>query len=142
MPAAYCTADDLTEVVLQAYLTKAEELAEGIQAKAVAAANSMVEDALRPVYVLPLPSVPDTLRQIAATLAAHKIVGAVTSLLNETEFKFLLDQVQQARKALARIRDGEDDLGFERLGAVEVNDAKVSVIAPARIFDRKTWERF
>ena len=131
MAASYCTGADLSEILLQAYLDKAEELSPGIIARAVSSANAKVEDALRPVYVLPLATVPDTLRQISATLAAHQVVGAITSLLNESDFAYLLDQVREARKRLDRIRDGRDDLGLDRLGAKSVSDSSVAVITPS-----------
>jgi phage gp36-like protein len=142
MPAAYCTVADLPEVVLQDYLDAAEELTPGIQAKAVAAANAQVEDALRPLYVLPLFSVPDTLRQIATILAAHRVVGQVPKMISEQSFMYLLDQVREARAGLGRIRNGKDDLGFERLGVEAVSDSSVAVVTRKRVFDDDTWGRF
>jgi len=138
----YCHRDDLTEYLLQAYLDKAEEIAPGIIDRCVAAANGRVEDALRSKFVLPLGAVPDTLRQIAAALAAHGVVGAVTTLLNEAEFMFLLDQVREARAALKRIVDGKDDIGLERLGAEPVADTGIEVHAPTPLFGSDTWRRF
>jgi len=138
----YCRREDLSEYLLLAYQAKAEEIAPGIVDRCVAAANGRVEDALRATFVLPLATVPDTLRQIAAALAAHGVVGAITTLLNEAEFMFLLDQVREARKALARIVEGKDDIGLERLGAEPVADAGVEVHAPQALFGPDTWERF
>ena len=140
----YCTAADLPEALLAVYVAKAEEISPGCVAKAVASANALVEDALRARYVLPLAAVPDTLRQIAAVLAAHKVVGAVTTLLNDAEFAFLLDQVREARKALDRIRDGKDDLGLEQLGAKDAPGVEtgIEVSTPPRMFGRDTWRAF
>jgi phage gp36-like protein len=141
---SYCTAADLSEDLLAVYVAKAEELAPGCVAKAVASANAMVEDHLRARYVLPLAAVPDTLRQIAAVLAAYKVVGAVTTLLEDAPFAYLLDQVREARKSLERIRDGKDDLGLEQLGAQDAPSVEtgIEVSAPPRVFGRDTLRRF
>ncbi len=139
----YCQTGDLSEYLLQAYQDKAEELVPGIVERCVAAANARVDDALRGKFVLPLPTpAPDTLRQIAAALAAHGVVGSITTLLNEADFAYLLDQVREARAALKRIVDDKDDIGLERLGAEPVADAGVEVHAPKPLFGADTWRRF
>ncbi|MEE4137464.1 MAG: DUF1320 domain-containing protein [Desulforhopalus sp.] len=137
---AYCTADDLKEHVLQAYLDKLEELHPGILEKHIAGVSGEIDDVLRGRYVLPLSTVPETLRRIAAVLACYRSVGDITSLMDtsaatDNQFLYIQDMVKQARKDLELIRKGEIDLGLTVLGEEEVSPGNIRVLASDKYFD-------
>jgi len=136
----YCTVADLAEYVLQAYLDKLEELHPGLLDKNIASVSQEIDDVLRPRYVLPLVTVPGTIRRIAAVLACYRALGAITSLMDtdagsDNQFLYIQDMVKQARKDLDLIRDGKIDLGLVLLGEVEVSPGGSTVSAPNKFFD-------
>lgn len=140
----YCAAVDLAEFVLQAYLDKLEELNPGLLIKNIASVSQEIDDVLRPRYVLPLATVPGTIRRIAAVLVCYRSLGAITSLMDtdagsDNQFLYIQDMVKQARKDLDLIREGKIDLGLTLLGAVEVSPGGIMVSAPDKLFD---LERF
>jgi phage gp36-like protein len=132
---------------LQNYLDKIEELNPGVLADAIAAVSAEMDDVLRTLYVLPLATVPETLKRISAVLAAHRCVGAITSLMSseaqtENEWIFLQGEAKQARKDLADIRDGKINLELERLGADQAKPEGIRVLTRRRMFDADTWGKF
>lgn len=138
----YCTVEKLSEFVLEAYLDAAEETITDIQENSVDTISAEIDDLLRPKFKLPIAIVPGTLERIAAVLAAYRVIGAVTSLLNEAEFMYIRDMATQARKDLDLIRTGKMDLGLEVLGEEPVAPGNILVSTPDKTFNDDLWSKF
>lgn len=142
----YCRRTDLTDYVLAAYLDAAEEQTPGVVDSTLSNVFGEIDDALRSRFVLPLTTVPDTLRRIAAVLAAYRIVGAITSLMSSeggsgNEWVPLQTQYKQAVKDLEAIRDARLDIGLPELGEESVEEG-VAVATGSQKFGPDTWEKF
>jgi len=141
----YCDADDLKDYVLEAYLTKAEELNEGAAERHIANVEEEVESALLQAgYHLPLKRVPGKLNTIAAVIAAYRTVSNITSIMSQdsgsgNDWVGLQTQYKQALKDLDAIRNGT-------LQLYPVEDpepvSEISVSTKPKLFDEKTWGRF
>ncbi|MBF0454955.1 MAG: DUF1320 family protein [Magnetococcales bacterium] len=138
----YATVDDLGEFLLPAYLAKAEEISPGITEKSLAAVCREIDEVLLVAgYAEPVAgSIPESLRRIAAVMAAYRTLGAITSLIksggeNNNEFFALQRQFNQATKDLAAIREGRLSLPLQKLSVDREESAVGSaVIAPQPIF--------
>ncbi|VFQ45960.1 hypothetical protein [Desulfoluna butyratoxydans] len=110
---AWCTQEDLTLYVLQAYLSVAEEKSPGIMNRAVDAVNGEIDEALLAGgYAASGASA--TLCRIAAALSAWRTVAAVTTLVTseadtDNEWLPLLHERNRAESDLAAIREGKLD---------------------------------
>lgn len=133
----YCERTDLTAYVLEAYLTAAEEQTPGIVDKTLANVFGEIDDALRPLYRLPLETVPVTLNRIAAVMVAYRVIGAITSLMSSessggNEWIPLQTQYKAALKDLAAIRSGKMDIGLDELGEEQVEGTAMAVVSRPR----------
>ncbi len=144
---SYCTVADLSEFLLQAYLDKTEELTPGVCQKHVDQVSAEIDDALRPRFALPLQAVPGTLRRIAQAIAAYRIVGAMTSVMDDysgtdNDHAYLQDMAKESRRQLSEIASGKLDLGLEVLGEETVDDSGIQVKTSDRNFDDDVWGNF
>lgn len=136
----YCQRTDLTDYLLEAYLTAADEQTPGIVDKSIANVGREIDDALRARFVLPLSEVPGTLTRIAAVIAAYRIVGSITSMMaseggSSNEWIPLQTQYKQAVKELELIRTGSLNIGLVELGEAPRNDDDMVVITRPKTFD-------
>lgn len=140
----YCQRTDLNDYVLEAYLTAADGRRPGIVDRTLENVSGEINDALRSRFELPLSTVPDTLRRIAAVLAAYRIVGAITSLMDSesgsnNEWLPLQTQYKQALRDLEAIRDGTLPLGLAELGEEAADDVAVAVVSRKASFGFRGW---
>ncbi len=143
--AMYCDEDDLKDYVLEAYLTKAEELNSGGAARHIAIVEEEVESALLAGgYHLPLERVPAKLKAIAAIIAAYRTMSNITSVMTQdsgsgNDWVGLQTLYKRAMKDLDDIRTGA-------LQLFPVDDPEpvsgMSVASKPRHFDEHTWWQF
>lgn len=136
----YCKRADLTDYVLAAYLDAAEEQSPGIVDKTIANVSGEIDDALRPLYRLPLDTVPVTLNRIAAVMVGYRVIGAITSLMSSeasggNEWIPLQTQYKAALKDLDAIRSKCMDLGLDELGEEQVEGTSMAVVSRPSRFD-------
>jgi phage gp36-like protein len=129
----YCERADLTDYVLEAYLVAADEQKPGVVDKTIAQVSEEMNDTLRSLYILPLPTVPPTIKRICAVIAAYRAVGSVTSLMDSSgssgnDFLTLQTQYKEALKDKELLRQGKLDLGLEELGAEPQEEAGTSAV--------------
>ncbi len=141
----YCTADDLSGHVLQAYLDKLEALKPGLIARHIAGVTQEIDDRLRKRFVVPLITVPATIRRITAVLAAYRVVGAITSVMRteadrENSWLPLQTLHKQALKELDAITAGDLDLGLELIGAKPADqDCGLTATSAHALFPEGFW---
>lgn len=136
----YCKRTDLTDYVLKAYLTAADEQTAGIVDKTLANVSSEIDDALRARFVLPLATVPGTLVRIAAVIASYRIVGGITSMMSTdgstaNDWIPLQTQYKQAVKDLEAVRTASLDIGLTELGEETRSDDTLIVVTRPPHFD-------
>ena len=117
----YCERADLTDYVLEAYLTAAEGQTPGIVTKTIQNVSGEIDDALRARFELPLVTVPDTLKRIAAVIVSFRVVGGITSLMtseggSNNDWIPLQTQYKQAVRDLESVRAATLDIGLNELG--------------------------
>lgn len=138
----YCDQTDLGSYVYQPYLAKAEELAPGCVGIHVAQVSAEIDEALvQGGYSSPEAGVSATLRRMCAVMAAWRVVGQITSLMDteassSNEWLPLQRLNSRAEKDLDAIRAG-------RLNPFPdaVSDSIV-VDAPKPIFSHHEWRKF
>jgi len=140
----YCERADLTDYVLEAYLTAAEEQTAGIVAKTIRNVSGEIDDALRARFELPLIQTPDTLKRIAAVMTAYRVVGGITSLMNSeggsnNDWIPLQTQYKQAVKDLESIRDAKLNIGLTELGQESRSDESLIVKTRKPTIDMGGW---
>jgi phage gp36-like protein len=141
---AYCEAADLNTYLLQAYLARIEEINPGSTARQIAQVSAEIDEALRANHDLPLHSVPATVRRICAVVAAWRLVGEITSLMDTeassgNEWVPLQGLYRQALKDLDSIREGKPGYGLDDR-APEAGG--VDVAAQDRMFTEDLWGKF
>lgn len=140
----YCERVDLTDYVLEAYLTAAEEQTVGIVAKTIRNVSGEIDDALRARFELPLIQTPDTLKRIAAVMTAYRVVGGITSLMNSeggsnNDWIPLQTQYKQAVKDLESIRDAKLNIGLTELGQESRSDESLIVKTRKPTINMRGW---
>ncbi|WP_419787220.1 DUF1320 domain-containing protein [Pseudodesulfovibrio sp.] len=139
----YCERTDLTEYVLEAYLTAAEEQTPGIVDKTIRNVSGEIDDALRARFELPLVTVPSTLKRIAAVIVSYRVVGGITSLMtseggSNNDWIPLQTQYKQSVKDLEAVRAAHLDIGLKELGEEsKTEDLIVKTRKPA--IDMRGW---
>lgn len=123
---AWCTREDLTQYILQDYLSSAEEQSPGIAERSIAAVHAEMEEALLSGgYGLSGASA--TLSRIAAVLSAWRSVAAITTLVmsegnTNNEWQPLLHERNRAESELAAIRKGKlDPFPKDRNSGIQVD---------------------
>jgi len=142
---AYCTTDDLESYVLPAYLTSAEGLRPGIRARHIGQVSAEIDDALAPLYQVPLSPIPATVNRVCAVLAAYRVIGEITTIVTEdgttkNEWIPLQGLEKQARTDLDAMRAGKSGYGLD---GYELVDRAVIVKSGRPIFGDRFWrERY
>ncbi len=139
-----CTPDDIADLILADYLAACEGKNPGITGRTIAAVSGEIRDALTARYPQPWPTVPDLLRNIAATFAAYRIVGSLTSLVDtesstENPWLPLQKQWKYCSDILADIIAGKRKLPLVEVSPDDREDAAISVISSPAVFD---WRGF
>ncbi|WP_338669768.1 DUF1320 domain-containing protein [Pseudodesulfovibrio methanolicus] len=140
----YCERADLTDYVLEAYLTAAEGQTPGIVEKTLGNVSGEIDDALRARFELPLTQTPDTLKRIAAVMTSYRIVGGITSLMtaeggSNNDWIPLQTQYKQAVKDLEAIRDAKLNIGLKELGQEARTDDSLIVRTRKPAIDLGGW---
>ncbi len=143
---AYCTRENLTDYVLAAYLTKADEMNSGCVERHIAQVAEEIDGALlQGGYSLPLESVPGKVKHIASVMAAYRAIGNITTLMASesttgNEWIPLQSQYKQALKDLEAIRSGAIQL-FPQPEPEPTKDA-LAVSTSHRLFGANTWSKY
>lgn len=130
----YCERTDLHDYIPKAYLDAADKVTPGIVDRKLVSVCGAIDDALRRNYVLPLVVVPETIKRMAAVMAAYESMGGITAVKDDTtsgnKLLVLQDLYKQARKDLALIRDNKLELGLDELGLApsEGSDGTMAVV--------------
>ena len=141
----YCERDDLHDYIPAAYLDAADKVTPGIVGRKIASVCGAIDDALRRHYVLPLVTVPETIKRMAAVMAAYEAIGGITAVKDDTnagnKLLVLQDLYKQARKDLALIRDNKLELGLDELGLEpsEGADGTMAVVTRPATLNLKGW---
>ena len=145
----YCLTSDLSEWVLPAYLEAAEAQNAGILEKCVQSVSAEIDDALRGRFVLPLTTIPETIRRLCGVLAAYRALGDITSLVateagSDNEFLFIQREASKAARDLADLRAGKLDALLIEAGAETpaADSGSMRVLAPPPLFGPGVWEKF
>lgn len=140
----YCDRADLTDYVLEAYLTAAEEQTPGIVAKTIGNVSGEIDDALRARFELPLTTVPGTLKRIAAVIVSYRVVGGITSLMtaeggSNNDWVPLQTLYKQAIKDLEAIRDAKLNIGLKELGQETRTDDSLIIKTRKPTINMRGW---
>ena len=133
-----CTRDQITYLLLAAYVAKCEELNPGLVDRTIDAVSGEVTGLLAARYPQPWPYVPEIISYIASVIAAYRIVEAITSLVTtegQTANEWIPLQKQWAycTDLLDDLIKGRTRLPFEACD--EREDAKIAVVTPPTRFD-------
>ncbi len=118
---AYCTYDDLKDVVLEEYLEAVEDKNPGISERRIQAATDMINDGFKLASMdidLVLAADNQTLREICAVIASYQIVSALTTLVDTdgstgNEWLPLQKRYNWALTQLENIKKGRMNAVFE-----------------------------
>jgi len=140
----YCERDDLTDYVVEGYISAADDQTPGIVERTLQNVAVEIDDALRARFELPLIKVPGTIKRIAAVISSYRIVGGITSLMaseggSNNDWIPLQTQYKQAVKDLEAIREGKMSLGLDELGEEPRSDDSLIVITKKPAIDMKGW---
>ncbi len=134
-----CTRDNITDLLLAAYVDKCEEMNPGIVDRTITAVSGEVTDLLTVRYPAPWPCVPELIRYIVSVIAAYRIVEAITSLVDteaasanqwlplQKQWKYCTDLLDDVQKGRTKLDFGVSD--------ADRDDPAFAVIAPAKTFD-------
>lgn len=142
---AYCESSDLEGYMLPAYMESAEQLRPGGRDRHIAQVSAEIDEALAPLYRVPLDPVPATIRRVCAVLVAYRVIGEITTVVTEegttkNEWIPLQSQVRQAQADLAAMREGKSGYGLD---GYELADQAVVVRADRPLFGNRFWrERY
>jgi phage gp36-like protein len=105
-------------------------------ARALSHASGVIDASLSVRFTLPLPSIPDVLRDIACDIAIARLASDSTGLTDD-----LKRREDQAEKRLAKIAKGEMNLG---LPAASEGDRPQPIVASTggKLFTRDSLRRF
>ncbi len=138
----YATPTDVAAYLLQDYIDAVEERIPGTVSHHLDAVSAEIDDQLRSRYAVPLSPVPALVTRICAVMAAWRVVGNLTSLVEteastENEWLPLQRQLSQAQKDLEAIREGKI-----LLDCADADGGGIAVVAPALRFGPDSWGRF
>ena len=134
----FCTRENITDLLLAAYVAKCEETNPGIVARTIADVSREIASLLAARYPQPWPHVPEIIRYCAAVISAYRVVEAITSLvsseaLSDNEWIPLQKQWKYCTDVLDDLAKKRTRLEFEACD--EREDAAVAVVAPKKHFD-------
>jgi hypothetical protein len=143
----FCTALDLQDYLLEAYLTKIEEIRAGSADRHIANVSAEIDEALlQGGWEAPDDgSSSATLRRICAVMVDWRLVGEITSLMStgaisDNEWFPLQKLNARAEKDMELIRAGKLDPFPAYEG--EIPTGIIEIDAPDQIFTRERWEMF
>lgn len=141
----YCTRSDLTDHILEEYLTAADNQKEGTVVKAISnVEEEMTEALVSGGYAIVADSIPATVKKVCSVIAAYNSVSAITSLIktaanSENIFLPLQRKFEQAEKTLDKIREGKIRLAPPEAKTSQPNDSFVVVTPSSKFGD---WSKF
>ncbi len=139
----FCSESDLTQYVLQEYLTVIEDKNPGSIARHITSVSAEITEAvLQGSFTLPEINTSATLTRICSVMVCWRSIGEITSLMSSeassnNEWLPLQRLNTRAEKDLDSIRSGKLDPFPEAAG-----DGGISVTAPAAMFGNSVWEKF
>ncbi len=143
----YCTENDLSPYLLAAYKDAAKSMNATIVTDHIARVSEEIDIHIGERYELPLPSVPGILNNAAAVMVAYRVIGSVTSLVDnesstDNQFVYLQGEYKRALKLLESIRDGKIDLFPGTDDEELVDDHSITVSSPPRQFGDDVLGRY
>lgn len=149
MTVLYCTAENLEDYVLAAYLDKAEEVNPGIVGRTIAAVSSEILEAVaQGGHAVPDGQDSALLRRICAVISSYRTIGDITTLMDTeassgNEWLPLQKLFDGAVKDLGLVRNGKldpyPDIDTED---TSLGDTGISVSAPPAMFGHDRWKGF
>lgn len=138
-----CTRDQICDLLMEAYVLKAEEFNPGLVGRTITAVSGEVLDTLSYRYPQPWPQVPHLVSHIAAVFSAYRVVKAITSLVSsegsqDNEWIPLQQEWKQCTAQLDDLAKGKLKLPFEE-DFRDREDPETVVISDPKIFD---WKGF
>ena len=133
----FCTREQITDLLLAAYVDACEEKNPGIVERTIEAVSGEVAGLLAARYPQPWPYVPAVISYIVSVIAAYRIVEAITSLVTtegqvnnewiplQKQWKYCTDLLDDLIKGRARLEFEAHD---------EREDASMAVAAPSKRF--------
>lgn len=138
-----CSAQNLSDYLLEAYLAACEEQNPGIAERTMAAVSGEITDLLAYRYPQPWPQVPPIIRYIASAISSYRVVEAITTLVKsegsaENEWIPLQKEWKRATAILDEIAAGK-----RKIPLLEENsdreDATAAVVSRPPFFD---WQGY
>lgn len=136
----YTSREQMQSFILAAYLDAVEQEKPGIIDQILSEVSGEIDSALGRRYAVPFAPVPESIRYIASVLAAYRVPGSLTSLMDteasannewlplQTEWKratALLDDFATGKRKLPPT---VKELELDR------EDASITVVSPAPLF--------
>jgi hypothetical protein len=140
----YCTAADLEDYILAAYLTRVEEINPGAIGRTLAEVSAEIREAVvQGEHTIPESGTSAVLKRICAVITAYRCVGNITSLVDtaagsNNEWLPLQRLFDKSQRDLEQIRAGR----LMPFPDQDAGDSGVSVSAPAPMFGPDKWEDF
>ncbi len=140
----FCEQTDLADYLLQAYITKIDEISPGSTLSQVETVSAEIAECLKIGGYGEAAETTALLRRICAVIVAWRCVAEITTLMeteavSSNEWLPLQRQYNDAVKDLRDIRDGKLD-PFPGVADSEGGDVQVS--APDRLFSDEVLEEF
>ena len=138
---AYCTRQDLVARIGEPLLVELSDLErEGVSneariAAAIADATAEIDSYARARYDVPLSPVPEVVRALAVDLVVYRLLAA-RGFDKASADEAVVDKHKAAVAWLQRLASGQVTLGVER----PAKDQGATVVAPGRVFSRRTLE--
>ena len=133
----FCTREQITDLLYEAYVTKCEELNPGILERTILAVTGEVTGLLMARYPQPWPYVPPIVSYVVSVIAAYRIVQAITSLVTteastenewlplQKQWKYCTGLLDDWIKRRARLEFDAQD---------EREEASMSVVTRPKVF--------
>lgn len=138
----FCTREQITDLLLEAYVDKCEEINPGIVERTITAVTGEVTGLLMARYPQPWPYVPKIVGYVVSVIAAYRIVQGITSLVSTeaaSENEWL--PLQKQWKYCTGLLDDwvKERARLEFAGQNEREDAGIAVVSPPKTF---TWRGY
>ena len=136
----YCQDRHVTDLILTQVATAAEALNSDLVERAMADATAEVSSLLSCRYRQPFEPVPAIIRWITSVIAAWRVVGAITSLMDteassDNQWLPIQKQYNRAWDLLEQLAAGRIKLGQADEGDPDREKPHAAVVAPKPIFD-------
>ena len=135
----YCELRHITDLILAQVATAAEALNPDLVERARADATAEVASLLARRYPQPFAPVPAIIRWITSVIAAWRVVGAITSLMDteaasDNQWLPIQNQYKRAWDMLQALAEGKVKLGLEA-GDPDREKPHAAVVAPEPLID-------